>query len=210
MRFPRLGFLVAAATLASACATPPGSVRYNLTAAMSTPTGAVQLTDGRPADSKTSHSNGEPKWFYGDDQFSPDRLTVLRQKMETRLAAGAGPRTVTVTRFDVVNYYAKTEADIRAANNPGMMFGAVGALVGSLVAEAMKPSVEPQDQILCDIQGTVEGHPFVVNFARAYQRAGGMGTNQYDDPAVLSAMPTVVDVCTEMAAQNAAGALALR
>ena len=67
--------------------------------------------------------------------------------------------------------------------------------------------VDPEDQIQCEIQGTVDGRPFAANFARAYERSGGMGTNQYDDPSVQTTMATVLNICTQMAADNAANAV---
>ena len=205
-----LVFLVVA-TL-PACGNRAADVRYNLPAALTPPTGAVQVIDARPADSKTwrgpSLTDLSPRWVYGDDQFSPDRLTVLRQKLERHFLDAGGSHAVTIVRFEVVNSFAKNEADAWGAKspfltNPAPIYGPVGVAVAAGLEQLLKPDDEPQNRIICNIQGTIDGRPFAASAAQSYL-SDDRSIN--DNAAVRSTVPLVIDACTEMAARQAAAA----
>ena len=121
---------------------------------------SFQLLDQRPASDKDASVEIYPaKHHLGDDQTSPDRMSLLRGKIQERLGSRLAAKTVVIDRFAITNKY-KGDTDQGTADIHQ-------ALLSPLVTYFLKDEIA-SDEIICEIHGSVGGQAFGVVLQQPY------------------------------------------
>ena len=100
----------------------------------------------------------QPYLSYGDKEFVPDRLLVLKDALMNQCGQKLSGHKVVITRFEFVAYIPGFFKKLENVGNAS----AFGGLVGGSVAAAMeKPDMG--DRFICSLEATIDGKPIAVN-----------------------------------------------
>jgi hypothetical protein len=97
----------------------------------------------------------EPIHKYGDENFKPDRMGILRTIYGERLNGAKGP--ITIAKFECVNYFPKSMKRGQAASLAGVSY------MAALLAESTIPE-SYKNWVACTIQGKADGRDFDATY----------------------------------------------
>jgi len=122
----------------------------------------LNFVDARPDIEKTFRSYSResiPIHRFGDENFSPDRMTILENAFQNKLNNSFSRSTVRITKFEVLVFCPKA-INMSRGINPitfEMMFGPV---LGRVLYDLKTP--KGKDFFACQIEGDVDGKKFMA------------------------------------------------
>jgi hypothetical protein len=149
----------------------------------------IQVLDSRPEEAKRfrtapQRDTGTTEYWFGDDNFSPDRMAILRSRFQQRLGGKLSGRTITITSFEVRMFNPNAGIDEnRFSRDAGaaasVQGGSLGTLLGTLlggIIVGMTGDYRDDRSIMCEIEGSSNGKSFwakkVVRYPKAQMEAG--------------------------------------
>lgn len=151
--------LIVTSLLCSSC----GGVVISLDNISSTSANNVlfEFIDLRPNEDKIFRAVKEehPFHYYGDKEFVPDRMDVLKGALTQHLGQKLNGHRIEVKRFEFIAYI------------PGLLAGTdfigkgatYGGLLGAAVAATIADTPDMGDRFICSIEAAVDGKQIVVN-----------------------------------------------
>ena len=178
----RLSIWIAWVLFSFGCATSPQVFKIDM------PVHAhkgIQVLDSRPEETKRfrtapQRETGTTEYWFGDDNFSPDRMTVLRSRFQERLGDSLSGSTIRITSFEVRIFNPNAGIDENrfsrgAGAAASVQGGFLGTLFGGIIA-GMTEDYRGDRSIICEIEGTSNGKSFwakkVVRYPKAQMEAG--------------------------------------
>jgi hypothetical protein len=182
----RLSIGIAWVFISFGCATPPQV--FNLDMPVVAPKD-IQVLDRRPEEAKRfrtapQRDTGTTEYWFGDDNFSPDRMTILRSGFQQRLGDKLSGRIITINSFEVRMFNPnsgigenrlESGAAAAASVQGGFLATLLGTLLGGIIVD-MTGDYRDERSIMCEIQGSSNGKSFwakkVVRYPKAQMEAG--------------------------------------
>lgn len=144
--------------------------RQHYLIALSVPDAPVtfQFVDQRPAgDKKPAVEIYAAKHHIGDDQLSPDRMILLRHKIQEHFGIRLAGKAIAIGKFSVVNKY-RGDVDQDIADTHQAL---LSPLINYLITEEIAGNA-----IICDLRGTVDGRAFGITMQQPYPIRAAPGT----------------------------------
>lgn len=124
----------------------------------------IKLSDRRSADEKKSFRDGitSPLVMLGDGNFDRDPMLYIKESLHRNKTPEIAHIDVVINKFRVMDYFPRR----MAAAQGGAMVGALGAMgYGAIVRHGPLPD---SDAILCVMEGSINGKPFVADARNPY------------------------------------------
>lgn len=121
---------------------------------------AVQVVDLRPVEQRlyrrTYEGSDITAFRFGDDDFVPDRMTILRSRLQERLRDTLRGKTVSITSFQVTMTYTAP---------PGLPSNLLAALIIGAIEDR-----KGERLIFGEIAGVIEGQVFRENIMERFPK----------------------------------------
>jgi hypothetical protein len=151
------------------------AIVYPIDGSESSTTKRLNFVDARPDIEKVfrPYSQGsEPIHRFGDENFQPDRMTILEQAFQNRLNGSFSGSTARIKKFEVIAFCPKGIGMSRGYSEDSfeMMFGPI---FGSVLYKMGAP--KGKDFFACHIEGDIDGKGFKVFDKEEYDGLIDMG-----------------------------------
>ena len=119
-----------------------------------------EFVDLRPDGEKVLRpaKDGQPYHSYGDEQFAPDRMMLLKDAVMAKCGQKLTDHKVEISQFEFIAYIPGLLAKQKNVGKAS----AFGGLIGG-IAVAVSEKKDMGDRFICSLEGSVDGKPIVVS-----------------------------------------------
>lgn len=100
---------------------------------------------------------GHPYHYYGDKEFEPDRMDVLKGALIQHFGQKLSGHRIEITQFEFIAYIPGVLKKTKLIAN-----GAVFGLLGAAIVAAIVDKPDMGDRFVCSIEAIIDGKPIVV------------------------------------------------
>ena len=121
------------------------------------------FVDNRPEEEKTFRRLTKSNFshYYGDENFLPDRMDVLKNALSTAYGTKLNDHKVIITKFEFIAYIPKASQ----ATNAAIVGVAIGGALGAIASGYYSEHSDKKDLFICIIEATIDGNKIIVEDA---------------------------------------------